>query len=561
MLLSVAAVMTVITVSTGCASTNVPPTQVAFTATASAAAQTPGPTSTAQATSGSPSLGVPATPTPVAGPTRSPLVEPPAFDGIVVTVEREAAVSREARSVDDRTWEPVVATHPTDPDRIAVIFEHRGPGADCRTNPVIRISRDGGATWRSTTRSPTAGSGRGNGLHAAIAWGPGPAGRDRLYWANMTSPGCGAGRFSLSTTYSDDEGATWSPLRVERRTPPWVGGFPDIAVDRDPASPAYGAVYVGYNWLGKGAHGPGLRLLASSDFGDTFSGTEVAPAPTTPGYRDWWRIGYRLRTDRAGAVYVSWYQADLRRWDRTSIFRKGGPSNVGRLGVAVARVEWDPVAETFDVGPSRIAATVRETPFTTNGVSAPGTGGYLRPDPMWLHGLDVDPATGRLFLAVAEYGQASGDAAQGALRVGRSDDGGATWSFSILPRAPNSGGHRQSAIRPNIVVGEGFVVVTFRTVDDVTSNATVGGAFCVSTDGGATWARPVAISRMRWRARDLAGVVNGMGLRERAERRADGNVFWAYGVGPDATTPAGQTAVYGATLQISVGSSASSAPN
>ena len=79
----------------------------------------------------------------------------------------------------------------------------------------------------------------------------------------MTTPGCGTGGFSLTTSYSDDEGRTWSPLRVERSTPPWVGGFPDIAVDRDPQSPNFGAVYVAYNWLGR-SHGPGFRLLASS---------------------------------------------------------------------------------------------------------------------------------------------------------------------------------------------------------------------------------------------------------------------------------------------------------
>ena len=95
----------------------------------------------------------------------------------------------------------------------------------------------------------------------------------------MTVPRCGDTRFSLSTTFSDDEGATWSKLRVERRTPPWVGGFPEIAVDRDPASPDYGTVYVGYNWLARGARGPGFRLLASADFGRTWSSTEIAPAP------------------------------------------------------------------------------------------------------------------------------------------------------------------------------------------------------------------------------------------------------------------------------------------
>ena len=129
----------------------------------------------------------------------------------------------------------------------------------------------------------------------------------------MTTPGCGDPRFSLSTTYSDNEGDTWSRLYVERRTPPWVGGFPEVAVDRNPAGPNYGTVYIGYNWLAAGARVPGFRLIASPDFGATWSSTEIAPAPSPPGYSDWWRIAYRLRSAPDGGVYASWYQADLRR--------------------------------------------------------------------------------------------------------------------------------------------------------------------------------------------------------------------------------------------------------
>jgi hypothetical protein len=464
---------------------------------------------------------------------------------------REAAVSGVPDSVDDRTWEPIVATHPTDPDRIAVVYQHRGPGAACRLNPTIRISHDGGRHWRSTKRSPAAGSGRGLDLHAAIAWGPAPSGGSRLYWANMSTPGCGSGRFSLSTAYSDDEGDTWSKVRVEHRTPPWVGGFPEIAVDRDPTSPNYGTVYVGYNWLPRGARGPGFRLLASADFGRTWRSTDIATAPSPRGYRDWWRIGYRLRPAPDGSVYASWYQVDLSRWDRTRIFAKGGPGNVGRLGVAVARVEFDQRAGTFEVGPSRIATTVKETGFTTSGLSAPGTRGNIRPDPIWLQGIDVDPMTGRLYLAVAGYGSPTNARPRGSIRVGHSDDAGKTWSFSRLPSAPDVNGDRQSSYRPNLVAGPGYVLVTFHTLDDVSSGATVGNAYTFSTDGGASWRTPAPASKSRWRAENIGGVVNGIGLRERAERLADGSVFWAYGDGRYGKgSAAGRIAIFGTLIRI-----------
>jgi hypothetical protein len=480
-----------------------------------------------------------------------PVGEPDQPDVIDASVVHETAVSPVPDSVDDRAWEPVVAAHPTDPDRIAVVYQHRGPGAACRLNPVIRISHDGGRTWRSTRESPGAGSGRGLSLHAAIAWGPGPTGGSRLYWTNMTVPRCGDAHFSLSTAFTDDEGETWSRLHVERSTPPWVGGFPEIAVDRDPTSPNYGTVYVAYNWLADGARGPGFRLLASADFGETWSSAEIPPATSPPGYHDWWRIAYRLRTAPDGGVYASWYQVDLRRWDRARIFVKGGPKNVGRLGVAVARIDFDPAGKTFDVGPSRIAITVTETPFTTSGASARGTAGNIRPDPMWLHGFDIDQATGRLYLAVAAYAAATDGGPRGTIRVGHSDDGGETWSISLLPSAPDVGGHRQSSIKPNLVAGPGYVLVTFHTLDDVSSGATVGNAYTLSTEGGTRWRAPAPVSEERWRADNLGGVINGIGLRERAERLADGDAFWAYGDGRHAEGSAtGRVTLFGALIRV-----------
>ena len=56
---------------------------------------------------------------------------------------------------------------------------------------------------------------------------------------------------------------------------------------------------------------------------------------------------------------------------------------------------------------------------------------------MWLHGFDVDPATGRLYVAVAAYGPPPRRPA-GTIQVGRSDDRGETWSFATLPAAPEA---------------------------------------------------------------------------------------------------------------------------
>ena len=366
----------------------------------------------------------------------------------------------------------------------------------------------------------------------------------------MTSPGCGSGLFSLTTSHSDDEGATWSRLRVVQDTPPWVGGFPDIAVDRDPRSQNVGMVYVAYNWRGDTTHGPGFRLLASSDFGNTWHGVEIGPARLASGARDWWRIAYRVRPAPDGSVYASWYQVDLRRRDPTNIFAKGGPGNVQRLSVVTARIRFDRRRGTFRVGPSRVAARVRETGWTTAGWSAPGTGGQIRPDPIWQYGFDVDP-DGRLFVAVADYGTARRGRPRGSISVSRSDDGGRRWSSSTLPAAPERDGWRQSSLRPDLVAGRDGIVVTVRTLDDGRAGATMGIAASMSADGGRTWHVPVGVSRVGWPAGDLDGVTNGMGLRERAERMADGSILWAFGDGRLARPPhLGRTAIFAVHLRI-----------
>lgn len=463
----------------------------------------------------------------------------------------ERRVSSVPRSVADRAWEPVVATHPNDPTRIAVVYVHRGPGAACSTNPVIGMSRDGGRTWRHTPSSPGPRSRRGMGLHPAVAWGPRPDGGTRLYWANMTSPRCGAGEFSLTTSYSDDEGRTWSRLRVERGTPPWVGGFPDIAVDRDPQSPNRGVVYVGYNWYGPGAHGPGFRLLASADLGRTWRRLEIPPVRLAKGAGDWWRIAYRIRTAPDGSVYATWYQVDLRRWNRANIFAKGGTANVRRLGVAMARIRFDRRSGVFKASRPRMAVRVAETAWTASAASALGTAGNVRPDPMWQYGFDIDD-TGRLHLAVGSYGSGDYRRPRGSITVARSDDAGRSWTRTVLPEAADVTGHRQSSLRPNLVAGRGYLLVTMRLLDDAGRNATMGAAFAVSTDEGRHWTRPRPLNEVRWRTADLGGVVNGPGLRERAEMTADGDVLWAFG---DARLAAGAgpgtTAIFVARIRVS----------
>jgi hypothetical protein len=483
-------------------------------------------------------------PTPTSGATLTP--SPPTAAARVV---RETRVSPLPTSIRGRAWEPTVATHPTDPDRIAVIYQHRG-GGQCGLEAVVRTSHDAGLTWQTATGHP--GTGRGANYHATIAWGPGPTpGSSRLYYANTSVPRCDYTRHSASVAYSDDEGATWSKQYVENRTPPWKGGFPDIVVDRDPASPNYGVVYVAYNWLADPTRGPGLHILASVDFGQTWIETEVPVAATPAGFGDSWRIAYRLRTAPDGGLYASFYQADLRVWDKNHIFAKGGLANTGRIGFSVARLDFDRAAGAFTVQPAVMAAVLPRNEYTVGGASAPGASANLYVDPAWLQGFDVDPVSGRLYLAVGDYRSQPAGTPRGSIVVYASDDQGRTWTHQTIPAAPEVDGRVQSSFKPNLVAGAGYVMVAFHTLDDVAAGATVGNAYAVSFDGGVTWRGPVAITTARWRATNLAGLANGPGLRERAERTAGGDVFFTYGDGRLAGgAQAGWGAVFGALITV-----------
>ena len=455
-------------------------------------------------------------------------VAPVSAAGPSVTVVRETRVSTAPTSASTRSREPILATDPMDGSRIAVTYAKGGTS----TTVVIRISHDSGRTFTTAVGHP-----RGSGSHPAIAWGPGPGGSARLYYMGMTTYAGRCCYFAIS--HSDNEGRTWSSPYVAHDTRPWSGGFPDLAVDTDTRSPNYGTVYAAYNWPANASKGPGLRLLASSDYGRTFHGIEVPVARTPANFGDTWRIDYRVRAAADGSAYVAFYQRDLRTWNSKSPFSSGGWSNVGRIGFSVARFVYHRSTGTFSLGPTVMAARLPKTSWDLGGGS-PVAG---LTDPMWCFGFDVAPDTGALYLAVS---------VNGGIRVYESTDRGRTWTYRSLPAAAPVAGRSQWTFRPNLVAGRGFLIVTLHTLDRTGSARTVGNDLAVSFDAGRSWSRPARITASRWRTDDFASTLDGIGLHERAALTADGShVFFAYGDGRLAAGGHhGFGAVYGALLSI-----------
>lgn len=441
------------------------------------------------------------------------------------SVLSEHRVSPRPTSLTNRSREPIVVAHPFDASRLAVTYPVGGE----HSHPVIRISRDGGRTWRTAFGHP-----RGGGSHPMLAWGPGPrAGTARLYYTAM---GGEPGNYHFVVSYSDNEGRTWRQGFVADHTRGWFGGYEDFVVDTNPDSPNYGVVYLAYNWPKDRLRGTGLRVVASGDYGRTFAETEVPKLSAPSGYPDAWRIGYRLATASDGSAYVAGYQLDMKVWRYSSPFYKGGYSNIGRIAFGVARLSFDRKARRLTHGPSILATRLPETAWNLGWTPWLKGVNVGLAEPCWATGLVVD-AEGRIYLAVA---------ADGRIRILTSDDKGRTWRRSDLPQAPAAGGRAQRSMRPELVVGDGFIAVLFHTVDASGTNRTAGNAVAVSFDGGASWVGPTAVNRSRWRIARIIATYNGPGLRDRGALLADGRtIYFAYGDGRD-----GRSAAFGARIRV-----------
>ena len=245
-------------------------------------------------------------------------------------------------------------------------------------------------TWRSTSGHP-----RGGGSHPMVAWGPGPTrGSARLWYTAM---GGDPNNFHFGVSYSDNEGTTWHLVYIADNTRGWFGGMEDITVDTNPASPNFGAIYLAYNWPKDPIRGDGLRVIASRNYGRTWSETEVPKVSPPSGYGDAWRIGYKLTTAPDGSAYVAGYQLDMKHWSITCPFCKGGTSNVGRIAFGVSRLLLDRATGRLTHSANVLATRLPETSWNLGYTSWLKGVNVGLAEPCWATGLVVD-AKGRHLL-------------------------------------------------------------------------------------------------------------------------------------------------------------------
>ena len=186
---------------------------------------------------------------------------------------------------------------------------------------------------------------------------------------------------------------------------------------------------------------------------------------------------------------------------RIASSRRAGPANICRLGFTVTRVAFDRAHRTLSHGPTVMATRLSRSAQTVYGAPAVGTSGPIV-DPQWCQGLDVDRATGIVYLAVADFvTRPRAGQPHGIVRIGRSADGGRTWSWRTLspvtlPGTIAAGGGLGSSFKPTVAARDGVVFVGFHVITDrvagsaASAHPVVGTYYAVSVDGGRTFGTP-----------------------------------------------------------------------
>jgi hypothetical protein len=413
-------------------------------------------------------------------------------------VAGDATSDSTARFPTNKQNEPTIAADPTNPSLLIAGSNDEqtqpacgapprtGGPTDCSFFPGagsdgVYTSADGGVSW--TNRGLLRGFtdyGDGGSLVSdgdpVIVFGPKPtaaggfsfASGARAYYAGLASYASGAAKGNqapelISVSTSDNDGATFSAPVVAASSNGYIfNDKEDIWADRNPASPFFGRVYVSWTQFRSiTSTAEPVMVTYSADGGKTWAAPNQLSAAHNNGALGG-RQGTAIRTGPDGTVYMVWEDGD-----------KGGSKQV----VAVSHdggVTWSH---------STTIAYLRD-------LADPIPGSNFRTDSF--ASLAVDQGSGAVYAAWA-------DAASGAGRivVARSVDGAATWSAAAVVSTRREGYafFQDLDVAPGGRVDVGYQAQTAKNASTYgTGNAQVTSYYVKSTDGGASWSKPVAVS-------------------------------------------------------------------
>ena len=413
-----------------------------------------------------------------------------------------------ARFPTNKSNEPAIAVNPVD-GRFLVAGANDeqlqppcGPGPvrgstaarnDCSFFPGVGTdgvytSSDGGTTW--TNRGLLPGYSEFPGQPGAlvsdgdprIVYGPAPdaAGSfasaraahafvhgTRVYYAGLASYAAGAANGNqapelLGVSTSDDNGLTWAGPSVAASSSGFVfNDHEDIWADKSPSSPFFGRVYVSWTQFRDiSSCAEPVMVTFSDDGGKTWSGPNQITAAHNCGIGG--RQASNVRTDGNGNVYVSWIDSD----QSGAIQAVAGSKNGGVTFSHLIKV-----------------SNVDEMPDPI-----PGANFRDGSEPS----LAVDATSGAVYLAWSDLLGST----LGQMVVARSTDRGQTWTTTQVGTSRTGFAFFQGIdVAPNGRVDLAYQALKARDTSTFgTGNATVASFYTSSSDGGATWSRPVRVS-------------------------------------------------------------------
>jgi len=429
-----------------------------------------------------------ATPEPIPSPTVAPTETPSStvFPTPEIPVAPEPTPSPVSEVLSDVNIglgsEPSIAVSPTDPELMAATYVQINAKCD---KQIVIVSHDGGLTWDPPKTMPM--KQKCSGAHPRIAFDE----QNTLWMENAVFV---SGGVSDGIAYSKDLGKTWT-VQTRKDAKAWVGRFPDIATDTNPASPNYGLVAATYNY-NKGNLGSGIRVVVSPDKGKSWKSIDIPPVEVK-GYPTNWLINSQLKSLPNGDWILSY--AD------TAMKGIGLKDPVNDWRGVYKYLVYPTVLIHYDKALNKVTA---EKPVEAIRLSSGG-------DVEWQSEMGVDKTTGRVWMAVSSYGK------KDTVYVGDSDDNGKTWKWQTV------GAKDSSNFKPSLAVSDnGTVFVGFHTLD---SKKTVRSYYSISYGNG-VFTEPKLATQTTYGLNSVK-LLNGVGLREQASAGPNGDFYWAFGIG------------------------------